>query len=106
MIDKKKINEVVNCLVSVYSPSAIYVFGSYAWGQPQESSDLDLLVVVESSDEKSYRRPVKGYHALFDLKVPTDLLVTTREEFEQRANKVPTLFYKIKNEGSLVYGHL
>lgn len=106
MIDQQKINEAVDCLVSVYSPLAIYLFGSYAWGNPNENSDLDFLVIVDKSEVMAYRRPVAGYHALFNLKVPTDLIVSTKEEFEERACKVPTLFYKIKNEGSLVYGNL
>lgn len=54
MIDQKKVNEAVSCLVSVYSPLAIYLFGSYAWGHPEENSDLDLLIIIEKSEEKTY----------------------------------------------------
>ncbi len=30
----------------------IYLFGSYAWGNPDDESDLDLLVIMKASDEK------------------------------------------------------
>jgi len=106
MIDQKKIDLVISKLVATYSPLAIYLFGSYAWGDPTDVSDLDLLVIIDKSNEKSYRRSVKGYHALFGLKVPTDILVNTKEEFENRADKIPTLFYKIRHQGKLVYGNL
>ena len=56
MISPEMIEEVKNRLVSTYNPEKIYLFGSYAWGTPDEESDLDLLVVVKTSDEKSHKR--------------------------------------------------
>ena len=53
MISKEVLEEVKNRLVQAYNPVAIYLFGSYAWGVPTEDSDLDLLVVVDESEEKS-----------------------------------------------------
>ena len=103
MISKEKIEEVKKRLVEVYNPLAIYIFGSYAWGNPTEDSDLDLLVVVDSSDEKSYKRPVKGHHVLFGLEISKDIIVYTRDEFEKSSNDITTLCYKIKNEGEKVY---
>jgi predicted nucleotidyltransferase len=37
------IEVVINRLAEVYKPREIYLFGSYAWGQPGQQSDLDLL---------------------------------------------------------------
>jgi uncharacterized protein len=103
MIKKTIIEEVKKRLVETYDPIAIYVFGSYAWGNPTEESDLDLLVVVNKSDEKSYKRPVAGHYALRELDVAKDLIVKTKQEFESSANNVTTLIYKIKKEGKLIY---
>ena len=63
MINKQTINSIKNTLVEVYHPLKIYLFGSYAWGKPTEDSDLDLLIVVQSSSKPLYERPVKGYLA-------------------------------------------
>jgi len=41
-------------LNKAYNPISLYIFGSYAWGTPTKDSDLDLLLVVESSDKKPY----------------------------------------------------
>ena len=103
MIKEEIIEEVKKRLVEVYDPIAIYMFGSYAWGCPTEDSDLDLLIVVDKSDEKSYKRPVAGHYALRGLDVSKDLIVKTKEEFEQASGNITTLMYKIKNDGELVY---
>jgi len=103
MIKEEIIEEVKKRLVKVYDPIAIYVFGSYAWGCPTEDSDLDLLIVVDKSDEKSYKRPVAGHRALRGLDLSKDIIVKTKEEFEQASDNITTLMYKIKNDGKLVY---
>jgi predicted nucleotidyltransferase len=104
MIEKKQLSLVIHRLVDVYHPVSIYLFGSYAWGKPTDKSDLDVLIVVDKSDEPSYRRSVKGYHALFGLKIDAEILVRTKAEFEAKSSDVTTLAYKIKNDGKLLYG--
>jgi predicted nucleotidyltransferase len=103
MIKKEVIEEVKNRLVKAYDPVAIYLFGSYAWGKPDEESDLDLLVVVEESDQKPHRRGDLGAEALWGLKIPKDLLVYTRDEFALRAGDSTTLCHKVKTEGKVLF---
>jgi uncharacterized protein len=103
MINKKLIEEVKRRLVKTYNPIEIYLFGSYAWGTPTEDSDLDILIVVDKSDEKSYKRPVCGHKALRGLDLSKDLIVYTREEFEKKSKDITTLCYKIKKDGELFY---
>jgi uncharacterized protein len=103
MTRKKILDEVKNRLIKVYNPIAIYLFGSYAWGTPSKDSDLDLLVVIDRSNENSYKRPVLGYHALRGLDISKDLLIFTKEEFELAAKDAATLMYKIKKSGELLY---
>ena len=106
MVNKKIIEEVKKRLVKVYDPLKIYIFGSYAWGDPTKDSDLDLLVVVEESDEKSYRRPISGHIALSGVDIPKDLIIYTKKEFEERTGDITTLCYKIKNEGREIYARV
>jgi len=104
MVTKEILEDIKNRLVKAYNPVAIYLFGSYAWGTPNEESDLDLLVVVETSNEKSYERPITGYRALRGLElIAKDLIVQTKEEFERRSREITTLEYKIKKDGELLY---
>jgi predicted nucleotidyltransferase len=100
MVSKEILEDIKNRLVKAYDPIAIYLFGSYAWGTPDEESDLDLLVVVEESEEKSFKRPLVGYKALRGLElISKDLIVETKKEFERRSNEISTLEHKIKRDG-------
>ena len=103
MITQEVIEEVKNRLVKAYNPVAIYLFGSYAWGSPTEDSDLDLLIVVDDSNEKSYERPLAGYDALFGMNIAKDIIVYTKEEFEAASKNKTTLGFKIKQGGKLIY---
>lgn len=57
------------------------VFGSYARGDAGVGSDLDLVAVVEGSDEPFERRSVSW--DLHGLPVPAELLVYTDEEWRR-----------------------
>lgn len=103
MITEAVIQEVISKLVKAYDPLEIYLFGSYAWGNPTEDSDLDILVIIERSDESSYQRMLVGHRALMDVGIAKDILVQTREEFERKSDDITTLYYKIKREGKRVY---
>jgi predicted nucleotidyltransferase len=59
----------------------IYLFGSYAYGEPNEDSDIDLCVIISNrrNDTKAY---LKIALALFDHKImPVDLLVYKEKNF-------------------------
>jgi predicted nucleotidyltransferase len=103
MIHSQVIEEVKNRLVKAYDPIAIYLFGSYAWGTPTEDSDLDILIVVDASEEKSYVRPRIGQRVLFGLCISKDIIVYNKDEFNKYSNDITTLCYKIKREGMLIY---
>jgi uncharacterized protein len=103
MITKKIIAEIKKKLVETYNPIEIYLFGSYAWGTPHKNSDLDILIVVQNSREKSYKRSIKGSKAIIDFMVPNDIIVYTKKEFENKSKDVSTLCYKISKEGKIIY---
>lgn len=103
MVTKDVIEDVKKRLVKAYNPVAIYLFGSYAWGTPTEDSDLDLLIVIDESNEKSYKRPLVGYDALFGMDLAKDIIVYTKKEFEEVSKNKTTLGFKIKKDGKLIY---
>jgi predicted nucleotidyltransferase len=103
VISKETIDEVKNRLVKTYNPVAIYLFGSYAWGTPTEDSDLDLLIVVDTSDERAIKRSLHGYKALWGLEIAKDILVYTSDEFKTSSQKEASLPHKIKHYGKVIY---
>jgi predicted nucleotidyltransferase len=103
MTNSELIETVKSRLINVYNPKTIYLFGSFAWGKTDEQSDLDMLVIIEKSDEKPYKRSIKGIGSLSGLKIAKDIIVCTRDEFEELSSDVSTLCYKIKQEGIKLY---
>ena len=81
------------------------MFGSYAWGTPNEDSDLDILVVVKGFRKDRYKHTVEGFRVLRNLDFAKDLLVLTQEEFETHAKNPQRLHHKIKNQGKRIYAH-
>ena len=62
--------EVTRRLIAEMEPDRIILFGSYAWGSPDEGSDLDLLVIVPHSDQPPTLRAVSAYRCLGDIPFP------------------------------------
>ena len=67
MISNSTIEEVKKRLVATYNPIEIYIFGSYAWGKPEEDSDLDLLIVIDEYKKDHYKTVSDGYKSLDGL---------------------------------------
>lgn len=57
----------------------VLVFGSYARGDQDEYSDLDIVVVCET--DRPFLERFRDFKALFDLPIPVELLVYTPAEF-------------------------
>ena len=103
MISQETMQEAIERLVLVYNPLEIYLFGPYAWGTPDEEDDVDLLVVVESSDKKPPQRTYVGFKVLFGLGIPPNVVVFTKQEFDRFASDVTSSTYEIKTKGKLLY---
>ena len=47
-IPRQAIEDIVRQIVQQFQPEQIILFGSYAYGQPRQESDVDLLVVMDT----------------------------------------------------------
>ena len=98
------LNEMTSRLVAEFRPEKVILFGSYAWGEPGEDSDVDLLVIVAESDEKPVQRAVRAHRSLSGLNVSKDVLVKTRMEFERYQDVKASLENMILQRGKVLYG--
>lgn len=103
MISDEIIQIVKQRLVDVYKPLIIYIFGSYAWGNPDDTSDLDLMIIIKDSKEKLYKRVIPAYMALKGLKISKDILIYTQDEFNQLAAEPSSFCNTIKSKGIKLY---
>lgn len=74
-----QLSELANLLKSKHKVKKVYLYGSFARGDFNEGSDIDLIIVGEF-DGKMPQRIQK----IFDLtSLPVEPLVYTEPEFEQ-----------------------
>lgn len=104
-VERRVLDGVVDRLVATMHPERIVLFGSHVWGLPTPDSDLDLMVVVPSSDEPPHRRAQRAYRAVGPIGIPKDLLVLTHEEFERQAEVPTSLARRIQEAGLVLYDH-
>ncbi len=102
-LDRVLINQIVQRLVSEFNPEQIILFGSHAWGTPNEDSDIDLCVIVQDSNEPPRMRHLRGRKALTGISVPFDLIVKTRTEIERYQSVYASLECQILDEGIVLY---
>ena len=72
--------------------SAIYLFGSYAHGTPDEFSDLDIYIVTPDKSKRRVDWAIEARKAFGTaIKMPMDVVVNYDDEFERR-RKITTSF--------------
>jgi len=75
-------------LVDQFQPQEIILFGSYAYGQPDEHSDVDLLIIKEL-EQSPLREAVAVRKAWRPVRasvgsLPFDLIVTSPDDHKRR----------------------
>ncbi|MCL1996197.1 MAG: nucleotidyltransferase domain-containing protein, partial [Defluviitaleaceae bacterium] len=84
----------------IHPDSTVILFGSFARGEQNDDSDLDICVLVP---ELAYRRADMVVDAACSIRrgfpLPIDVLLYTHEEFEKYSKSRSRLQHTIKNEG-------
>ena len=96
------ITVMVERIVSLFHPEKIILFGSRARGDAQAGSDVDLLVVLPSCDNRK-DATIAVMRSLADLPVSKDILVTCTQELETRGKLASTVLHSALREGEVVY---
>lgn len=81
----------------------VFLFGSHARGQAGPDSDLDFLVVVPTSEKSRYRRAVEARGLVRDVRVPKDIIVLTRADWEKELKAPSSLSSTVVREGIALY---
>jgi len=97
------LKEMTRRLVEQFQPEQVILFGSHAWGAPDQYSDVDLMVIVTHSDLSDYERSVLGHLCLSGLDAPKDIIVKTRAEFDFFREVPASLEHRIAEQGKVLY---
>ena len=98
---KRELDKYIESISAFNGVLQIYLFGSYASGEPKDNSDVDLMVIVENNMDPfktafKIRRSLVGSDRIFDI------IVNKKDAFEKAAIEQP--FQKgIKENGVLLY---
>ncbi|HBZ31108.1 MAG TPA: nucleotidyltransferase domain-containing protein [Nitrosomonas nitrosa] len=103
------LQHMVDTIVREASPEAIILFGSRARGDARPDSDVDLLIVETEpfSPQRSRRKEAARlclYIALKGLAISKDLLLYSRDEFEQWKNSMNHVVGRAVREGEVLHG--
>ncbi len=95
------IKALTDSIIREFRPQCIVLFGSYAYGNPDEDSDVDLLVVLPFEGKPIH----KGLEILrrINPRVPLDLLVRTPEQVEERIANKDWFMREIFERGQKLY---
>ena len=89
-------------IAKAFKPQRIILFGSHAYGQPHEDSDVDVLVVMPKS-----RRVRRDAGVKVRMKVPAgfpvDVLVRGEQEVERRVSQRDLFMTWITSKGRVMY---
>ncbi len=98
------VQEAVKRLVAEFHPVRIYLFGSHAWGQATDDSDVDLLVVVDELVDTPTRMARHAYRCLRGVIIPMDILFRSSEGFDRSAGEPGSLESEVAQRGELLHG--
>ena len=102
MVSDELIQEIVARLTEAAPGSTIILFGSQARGDAREDSDLDILV-VEPVVQARRREMVRLSDVLRPLRVPIDIVVVSRQNFEEWRDLPGTIIHQAAREGRILH---
>ncbi|MDR3314193.1 MAG: nucleotidyltransferase domain-containing protein [Oscillospiraceae bacterium] len=108
-MDKQKAQEEIQQIADLIRQTVpverIYLFGSYAYGEPNEKSDYDFFVVIPDGSMRPLEATQKIHRAIAHtpLMTPTDVMAEHKSRFEQ-TKRFNSLERKVEQEGRLLYG--
>src|SRR5439155_17980841 len=87
-------------IVKYFRPEKIILFGSYAYGQPHEDSDVDMLVVMPAANE--INQGIRIRRAL-EAPFPLDLIVRTPLKLRRRLQDGNWFLREVTEKGKVLY---
>jgi predicted nucleotidyltransferase len=107
------IHEILDDLVfSLRSldPSRIILFGSYAKGDQNENSDIDLMVILDNNhisrtyaERLNKRISIRKLVLEINRKIPLDILVYSKAELRKIKEHGNYLIDEIEKTGKIIY---
>ena len=108
MVKNKKIREIISDIAKKikkeYKPQKIILYGSFAYGNPDRDSDIDLFI-MKDTDERPIDRRVAIRRMVSKLRngYPFSSIVLTPKELERRLKIGDQFLQEIISKGEVLY---
>lgn len=101
MILMEQIESLGKRIASEFQPDRIILFGSYAYGRPNEDSDVDLLIILPFVG-KPVRKAIE-IRSKVNPKIPVELVVRTPQQVAERIANNDWFMQEIVEKGRVLY---
>jgi predicted nucleotidyltransferase len=101
-VDETVIEEIVRRVTSVVRAERIILFGSAAAGQMTRDSDIDLLI-IEQNVADPWGERLRIREALRGIEYPFDIMLMTRQRFEETKGVIGGIAYPANKQGMVIY---
>jgi predicted nucleotidyltransferase len=101
-VSDETLDEVVRRILGVCHPDRVILFGSAASGQMTPDSDIDLLILDrEVTDARAQALRIR--RVLEGLPYPFDVIVMSRERFEETRGVIGGIAWPASHHGRVIY---
>jgi predicted nucleotidyltransferase len=104
---QKELTTVLEAITSNTKIEDVFLFGSWAYGEPKPDSDLDVYLVIPDNDVDICDLNAEIRFALYkksSFPLDLDLVIAKKSVFERRS-KALTLESIIAKQGVRIYGN-
>ena len=103
VIINEEIENIRDIIIKAIPLEKLYLFGSYAYGTPNEDSDYDFYMVVPNGSVRPLEAIQQAYKAMRGIdRKPCDILAGTTEIFDRRSKQL-TMERTIFEKGVVLY---
>jgi predicted nucleotidyltransferase len=102
-IPLRVIRALVKHIVQNFNPEKVILFGSYAFGQPNKWSDVDLLVVMDTPPEGEVATAMTISNSLPPHWFSIDIIVRSQATIERRIPLGDWFLKEIMRQGKVMY---
>jgi uncharacterized protein len=102
-IPMRVIQALVNHIAQNFNPEKVILFGSYAYGKPNEWSDVDILVVMDTLPEGEVAAAMTISNSLPLHWFSIDIVVRSQATIERRIPLGDWFLKEVMRQGKVLY---
>ena len=105
MYSNKDIEKAKNTILKAVDVEQIILFGSYARGDYNKDSNIDLMVIIEGKIDRKEKNKILDKMAIifFENNLNVDFLIETKEDIEKYRNIIGTIIKTALEQGRILW---